>query len=169
MIDFHADVATALLSEILTNNASGAIMYPIAAIAGDKLKIEVRAGAFDGFTEALFQYINASSFPSKTLSFPLHCLSQQPIAMSVAIMLGASAGFINPFSYQTNMMVYSAGNYRCGWVLLRPEDDNTLLFCSQHVHTYTATRAVMLISPLYWKTGLWSSWSSESPSKRICS
>ena len=56
MIDFHADVATALLSEILTNNASGAIMYPIAAIAGDKLKIEVRAGAFDGFTEALSIY-----------------------------------------------------------------------------------------------------------------
>jgi hypothetical protein len=68
-------VATALLSEILTNNASGAIMYPIAAIAGDKLGIE-------------------------------------PRAMSIAIMLGASAGFINPFSYQTNMMVYAAGNYR---------------------------------------------------------
>ena len=135
LIDFHADVATALLSEILTNNASGAIMYPIAAIAGDKLKIEVRAGAFDGFTEALFQYINASSFPSKTLSFPLHCLSQQPIAMSVAIMLGASAGFINPFSYQTNMMVYAAGNYRCGWVLLTPEsDDNTRCFA---LNTFT--------------------------------
>jgi threonine/homoserine efflux transporter RhtA len=38
---YHADVATALLSEILTNNASGAIMYPIAAIAGDKLGISV--------------------------------------------------------------------------------------------------------------------------------
>ena len=41
LVSFRADVATALLSEILTNNASGAIMYPIAAIAGDKLKIEV--------------------------------------------------------------------------------------------------------------------------------
>jgi hypothetical protein len=50
-------------------------MYPIAAIAGEKLGIE-------------------------------------PRAMSIAIMLGASAGFINPFSYQTNMMVYAAGNYR---------------------------------------------------------
>jgi di/tricarboxylate transporter len=34
------------------------------------------------------------------------------MAMSVAIMLGASAGFINPFSYQCNMMVYAAGNYK---------------------------------------------------------
>ena len=33
------------------------------------------------------------------------------VDISVAIMLGASAGFINPFSYQTNLMVYAAGNY----------------------------------------------------------
>lgn len=68
-------IATALLSEILTNNASGAIMYPIAAIAADTLGIPARAA-------------------------------------SIAIMLGASAGFINPFSYQCNMMVYKAGNYK---------------------------------------------------------
>ncbi|PNW74959.1 hypothetical protein CHLRE_12g502600v5 [Chlamydomonas reinhardtii] len=67
-------IATALLSELLTNNAAGAIMYPIAAIAGDALKIT-------------------------------------PKDTSVAIMLGASAGFVNPFSYQTNLMVYAAGNY----------------------------------------------------------
>ncbi|KAG2451461.1 hypothetical protein HYH02_004059 [Chlamydomonas schloesseri] len=67
-------IATALLSELLTNNAAGAIMYPIAAIAGDALKIT-------------------------------------PRETSVAIMLGASAGFVNPFSYQTNLMVYAAGNY----------------------------------------------------------
>ncbi|PNH03965.1 putative sodium/sulfate cotransporter 3 [Tetrabaena socialis] len=67
-------IATAVMSELLTNNAAGAIMYPIAAIAGDTLKIK-------------------------------------PKEISVAIMLGASAGFINPFSYQTNLMVYAAGNY----------------------------------------------------------
>jgi di/tricarboxylate transporter len=61
-------IATALLSEILTNNAAAAIMYPIAAVAGDSLGIE-------------------------------------PRKMSTAIMLGASAGFVNPFSYQTNLMV----------------------------------------------------------------
>ncbi|PNH12358.1 putative sodium/sulfate cotransporter 3, partial [Tetrabaena socialis] len=67
-------VATAAMSELLTNNAAGAIMYPIASIAGDVLKIK-------------------------------------PKDVSVAIMLGASAGFINPFSYQTNLMVYAAGSY----------------------------------------------------------
>ncbi|GLC36709.1 sequence orphan Slt1 [Pleodorina starrii] len=67
-------IATALLSELLTNNAAGAIMYPIAAIAGDTLKIS-------------------------------------PRDTSIAIMLGASAGFVNPFSYQCNLMVYAAGNY----------------------------------------------------------
>ncbi|KXZ43506.1 hypothetical protein GPECTOR_88g449 [Gonium pectorale] len=67
-------IATALMSELLTNNAAGAIMYPIAAIAGDALKIS-------------------------------------PRDTSIAVMLGASAGFINPFSYQTNLMVYAAGNY----------------------------------------------------------
>jgi di/tricarboxylate transporter len=68
-------IATALLSEILTNNAAGAIMYPIAAIAGDDLGIA-------------------------------------PRKMTVAVMLGASAGFVNPFSYQCNLMVYVAGNYK---------------------------------------------------------
>lgn len=53
-------IATALLSEILTNNAAGAIMYPIAAMLGDELGVGVRQ-------------------------------------MSVAVMLGASAGFTNPF------------------------------------------------------------------------
>ncbi|GLC48755.1 putative sodium/sulfate cotransporter 3 [Pleodorina starrii] len=67
-------IATAVMSELLTNNAAGAIMYPIAAIAGEKLKIS-------------------------------------PRDVSIAIMLGASAGFINPFSYQCNLMVYAAGNY----------------------------------------------------------
>lgn len=33
-------------------------------------------------------------------------------SMSVAVMLGASAGWILPWSYQCNLMVYSAGNYR---------------------------------------------------------
>ncbi len=67
-------IATAVMSELLTNNAAGAIMYPIAAIAADQLGIS-------------------------------------PRDTSIAIMLGASAGFVNPFSYQCNLMVYAAGNY----------------------------------------------------------
>jgi hypothetical protein len=67
-------VATAILSEILTNNAAGAIMYPIASRVGDAFGII-------------------------------------PIQMAANIMLGASAGFTLPYSYQTHLMVYAAGDY----------------------------------------------------------
>lgn len=68
-------IATALLSELVSNNAAAAIMYPIAARLGDELGVV-------------------------------------PTRMSVVVMLGASAGFTLPYSYQTNLMVYAAGNYR---------------------------------------------------------
>ena len=32
-------------------------------------------------------------------------------AMTIAVMLGASAAWINPYGYQCNLMVYTAGNY----------------------------------------------------------
>ncbi|KAG0576466.1 hypothetical protein KC19_5G082400 [Ceratodon purpureus] len=68
-------IATALLSELVSNNAAAAIMYPIAAGLGDALGVV-------------------------------------PTRMSVVVMLGASAGFTLPYSYQTNLMVYAAGDYR---------------------------------------------------------
>ncbi|WIA31323.1 hypothetical protein OEZ86_002225 [Tetradesmus obliquus] len=68
-------LVTALLSELLTNNAAAAIMYPIASAAAEKLLIN-------------------------------------PNIMSVAVMLGGSAGWILPYSYQCNLMVYAAGKYR---------------------------------------------------------
>lgn len=67
-------LATALLSEVLTNNAAGAVMYPIAATVGDQLGIPVKA-------------------------------------MTIAVMLGASAAWVNPYGYQCNLMVYTAGGY----------------------------------------------------------
>ena len=69
-------IATALMSELLTNNAAGAIMYPIAAIAGDQLGVT-------------------------------------PRELSVAIMLGASAGFINPF--RCVLVGVAAGWDGMGW------------------------------------------------------
>jgi len=68
-------IATALLSELVSNNAAAAIMYPIAADLGDALGVV-------------------------------------PTRMSVVVMLGASAGFTLPYSYQTNLMVYAAGDYK---------------------------------------------------------
>lgn len=68
-------VATVIITEMITNNAAGVLMFPIAM-----------AVAHDG---------NASFLP-----------------YVVTIMVGASAGFITPIGYQTNLMVYGPGGYR---------------------------------------------------------
>ena len=75
-------------------------------------------GAFVGvylFTLLLTELIanNAAAalcFPiafSLAQSFDAHYM---PFIM--AVMFGASASFISPFGYQTNLMVFSAGNYQ---------------------------------------------------------
>jgi di/tricarboxylate transporter len=68
-------IATVIVTELITNNAAGVLMFPIAM-----------AVAQDG---------NVSFLP-----------------YVVAIMVGASAGFITPIGYQTNLMVYGPGGYR---------------------------------------------------------
>jgi di/tricarboxylate transporter len=70
-------VATVVLTEIVTNNAAGVLMFPIAM-----------AVAQDGGVNFL-PYV-------------------------IAVMVGASVGFITPLGYQTNLMVYGPGGYR--WV-----------------------------------------------------
>ena len=64
-----------IMTELVTNNAAAALVFPIG--------IEL-----------------ASS------------LSVNPQAYILAIAFGASASFISPYGYQTNLMVFNAGQYK---------------------------------------------------------
>lgn len=66
---------TWLLTELVTNNAAAALIFPVAF------------GLASGLDGNLHSYILAVAF-------------------------GASASFISPYSYQTNLMVYNVGRYR---------------------------------------------------------
>lgn len=68
-------VATALLTEIITNNAAAALMVPVAFAISDQLGV-----------------------------------SHMPFA--IAIMVAASASFMTPIGYTTNLMVFGPGGYR---------------------------------------------------------
>jgi len=68
-------VATWLLTELVTNNAAAALVFPIA-------------------------YGLATS------------IDANPTAFIMAVAFGASASFISPYGYQTNLMVFNAGQYK---------------------------------------------------------
>lgn len=68
-------VVSVLLTELITNNAAGVLMFPIALAAAEQA--------------------NASFVP-----------------FVIAVMIGASAGFITPIGYQTNLMIYGPGGYK---------------------------------------------------------
>ncbi|AHI98215.1 SLC13 family permease [Vibrio parahaemolyticus] len=68
-------ILTWLLTELVTNNAAAALMFPIGLGIATSLGVDY-----------------------------------MPFILIVAF--GASASFISPYGYQTNLMVYNAGNYR---------------------------------------------------------
>lgn len=68
-------LATLLLTEMVTNNAAAALMFPFAYGVSESLGVPI-----------------------------------MPFALAVAF--AASASFISPYGYQTNLLVFSAGNYR---------------------------------------------------------
>jgi uncharacterized protein with PhoU and TrkA domain len=68
--------ATFLISNVVTNNAAAALMFPIAMQAADDFQPQI----------------------DKQL-------------MAYCLMLAASASFMSPFGYQTNLLVYGPGGY----------------------------------------------------------
>jgi di/tricarboxylate transporter len=68
-------IITLLMTEMITNSAAAALVFPIA------------------YSTALG-------------------LGVSPLPFVMAVAFGASGSFITPYGYQTNMMVFNAGNYR---------------------------------------------------------
>ncbi|MEZ4319715.1 MAG: SLC13 family permease [Myxococcota bacterium] len=68
-------VVTALLTELVTNNAAAVLAVPLAIALADRVDAE-------------------------------------PMGFVIAVMMAASASFLTPIGYQTNLMVFNAGGYR---------------------------------------------------------
>mmetsp|Transcript_1401 Transcript_1401/g.3478 ORF Transcript_1401/g.3478 Transcript_1401/m.3478 type:complete len:488 (-) Transcript_1401:1642-3105(-) len=68
-------LATFMISNVVTNNAAAALIFPIAMDAAEQTDTDV-------------------------------------VLMAYCVMLGASASFMSPFGYTTNLMIYGPGGYK---------------------------------------------------------
>lgn len=66
---------TAVFTELITNNGTAVLMFPIALAASEALNVQF-------------------------------------LPFAIAVMFAASASFVTPLGYQTNLMVYGPGRYR---------------------------------------------------------
>lgn len=98
-------ISTLILTELITNNAAAALIFPIAYSLALSLNVD-------------------------------------PMPFIMAVIFGASASFISPYGYQTNLMVYSAGNYRlCDYLRLG--------IPTSLAYTITALLMIPIIFPFY--------------------
>jgi di/tricarboxylate transporter len=95
-------LVTALFTEMITNNAAAALVFPIAMNIADSLGVDAKPFIF-------------------------------------CIMIAASASFVTPIGYQTNLMVFGPGNYRF----------SDFFKIGMPLTLLIATTAIMLI-PLIW-------------------
>jgi di/tricarboxylate transporter len=111
--------ATFLISNVVTNNAAAALMFPIAAEAAER----------QGETLQSISFLVMVGVYKLESSLPIHSLKGawfQPLNLKCDILiskfafkvnlyryntLAASASFMSPFGYQTNLMVYGPGGY----------------------------------------------------------
>lgn len=96
--------ATFLISNVVTNNAAAALLFPIALDAAEKTGTD-------------------------------------RILMSYALMLGASASFMSPFGYTTNLLIYGPGGYKY---------NDFLVFGSpKQIFLWVLSTAFLVIEPWY--------------------
>lgn len=93
-------LAVMLLTEMITNNAAAALLFPVAMSAAEAAGIEARP-------------------------------------MCYIVMFAASASFMTPIGYQTNLMVFGPGGYRFGDFIRFGAPLQLLLACTTILTTYT--------------------------------
>lgn len=123
VLELRRSVDLRLIAVIACSFALGAALERsgVAAVAASHLL--VWSGG-DPFRTLVLVYVAAVIFTelitnnaAAVLIFPIAMasaaqLGSDPMPFVIATMIGASAGFITPIGYQTNMMVYGPGGYR---------------------------------------------------------
>eukprot|EP00798_Chlamydomonas_sp_ICE-L_P007288 gene7288-403_t len=116
-------IVTALLSEILTNNAAAALMFPVATIAGDALGISPKLmsytlmlGASSSFISPFGYQVNLMIFNAGAMKFKDLASIGVPIQCSLMVFNAGAMKFKDLASIgvriQVNLMIFNAGAMR---------------------------------------------------------
>lgn len=123
LVELRRNLDIRLLVVIACAFALGAALEQSGVAAVVAASLSVWAGG-DPFWTLVLVYIAAVVFTemltnnaAAVMMFPIGMAAAQqlgtaPMPFVIAVMMGASAGFITPIGYQTNMMIYGPGGYR---------------------------------------------------------